>query len=71
MYFSLVKPNKDFRLEDYFPAIINEFSALGREVVINKKSKRIESNIESALLKDDTAIYDLQFRTDRNIKIKN
>jgi predicted nucleotidyltransferase component of viral defense system len=70
MDFSLLQPNKDFRLEDYFTPIINEFGALGREVVINKKSKKSESNIESAFLKDDTAIYNLQFRTERNIKIK-
>jgi len=27
-------------------------------------------NIESAFLKDDSAIYNVQFRTERNIKIK-
>ncbi len=70
MDFSLLQPNKNFRLEDYFTPIINEFGALGREVVINKKSKKSESNIESAFLKDDTAIYNLQFRTERNIKMK-
>jgi len=57
-------------LEDYFKPIINEFSALGREVVINKKVKKNESNIESAFLKDDTAIYNLQFRTERTVRIK-
>jgi len=70
MDFSLLQPNKDFKLEDYFTPIINEFTALGREVVINKKEKKNQSNIESAFLKDDTAIYNLQFRTERNVKIK-
>jgi len=70
MDFSLLEPNKDFKLEDYFTPIINEFTALGREVVINKKEKKNQSNIESAFLKDDTAIYNLQFRTERNVKIK-
>ncbi|MEI8087483.1 MAG: nucleotidyl transferase AbiEii/AbiGii toxin family protein [Paludibacter sp.] len=70
MDFSLLKPNKDFKLEDYFTPIINEFTALGRDVVINKKEKKNQSNIESAFLKDDTAIYNLQFRTERNVKIK-
>lgn len=70
MDFSLLQPNKDFKLEDYFTPIINEFTALGREVVINKKEKKNESTIESAFLKDDTTIYNLQFRTERNVKIK-
>ena len=70
MDFSLLQPNKNFKLEEYFAAIINEFAALGREVVINKKEKKLQSDIESAFLKDDTAIYNLQFRTERNVKIK-
>ena len=70
MDFSLLQPNKEFKLEDYFQPIINEFTALGREVVINKKEKKNESNVESAFLKDDTAIYNLQFRTERSVKIK-
>ena len=70
MDFSLLQPNKEFMLEDYFQPIINEFTALGREVVINKKEKKNQSNIESAFLKDDTAIYNLQFRTERSVKIK-
>ena len=70
MDFSLLQPNKDFKLEDYFAPIINEFTALGRDVVINKKENKNQSNIESAFLKDDTAIYNLQFRTERNVKIK-
>lgn len=35
--FSLLKIDEDFKLEDYFPAIISEFKSLGREVVIVKK----------------------------------
>ena len=68
--FSLLQPNKEFKLEDYFQPIIHEFTALGREVIINKKEKKNESNVESAFLKDDTAIYNLQFRTERSVKIK-
>ncbi|HRZ96766.1 MAG TPA: nucleotidyl transferase AbiEii/AbiGii toxin family protein [Paludibacter sp.] len=70
MDFSLLQPNKKFMLEDYFQPIINEFTALGREVIINKKEKKNQSNIESAFLKDDTAIYNLQFSTERSVKIK-
>ncbi len=68
--FSLMQRNKDFMLEDYFQPIINEFTALGRDVLINKKEKKNESNVESAFLKDDTAVYNLQFRTERSVKIK-
>lgn len=70
MDFSLLQPNMEFKLEDYFTPIIDEFTALGREVVIIKKEKKNESTIESAFLKYDTEIYNLQFRTERNVKIK-
>lgn len=68
--FSLLQPDSDFTLQNYFDSIISEFKALGREVVINKKEKKQQSNVESAFLKDDTAIYNLQFRTEQQIKIK-
>lgn len=70
MDFSLIQSDADFKLEDYFEPIKIEFNALGREVVINKKEKKNQTNVESAFLKDDTAIYNVQFRTERNIKIK-
>ncbi len=70
MDFSLLQQDADFKLEDYFEPIKTEFNALGREVVINKKEKKNQTNVESAFLKDDTAIYNMQFRTERNIKIK-
>jgi len=70
MDFSLLQPDRNFELEDYFEAIKIEFKALGRDIVINKKEKKIRTNVESAFLKDDTAIYNLQFRTEHQIKIK-
>lgn len=70
MDFSLLQADKNFNLENYFETIINEFNGLGRDVVINKKQKKNQTNIESAFLKDGTAIYNLQFKTERSIKIK-
>ena len=68
--FSLVQSDVDFKLENYFEPVITEFKALGRDVVISKKEKKNQTNIESAFLKDDSVQYNLKFRTDRNIKIK-
>ena len=70
MDFSLLHPDESFALENYFEPIKAEFNALGRDILISKKKKKINTNIESAFLKDDTAIYNLQFKTERNIKIK-
>lgn len=70
MDFSLLQKDAGFNLENYFDSVIEEFKALGRDVVINKKQKNKETNIKSAFLKDDTAIYNLHFRTERRIKIK-
>ena len=68
--FSLLQPNSTFALENYFEPIIAEFKALGKEITINKKTKTTQTNVESAFLKENTEIYDLQFATEKRIKIK-
>ena len=70
MDFSLLQADDSFALENYFDAIISEFKTLGRDVVITKKEKREQTNVKSAFLKENTAIYNLQFSTERKIKIK-
>ncbi|MFW6277418.1 MAG: nucleotidyl transferase AbiEii/AbiGii toxin family protein [Prolixibacteraceae bacterium] len=70
MDFSLLQSNETFRLENYFESIIKEFDALGKEVEIQKKEKQTSTNVESAFLKDNTAIYNVRFRTEKQIKIK-
>jgi predicted nucleotidyltransferase component of viral defense system len=70
MDFSLVAKVDSFSLKEYFPAIVAEFKALGRNVVITRKEKRISGNVESAFLKDNTEIYNLTFQTERTIKVK-
>ena len=70
MDFSLLQADENFALENYFDAIIDEFKALGKEVVIQKKAKAEQRNIESAFLKENTEIYNLQFTTEKRIKIK-
>jgi len=70
MDFSLLKANENFCLENYFNTIITEFKAVGREITITKKEKKTQTNVESAFLKDMTEIYNLQFTTERNVKIK-
>ena len=68
--FSLISEDPHFRLEDYFPDIINEFKAAGREVLITKKEKSTPRCVESAFLKDNTEIYNVRFRTEKMIRIK-
>ena len=68
--FSLLKSDEEFKLEDYFSAIIDEFKLAGREVLITKKEKQNFGKIESAFLKDDTSVYDLAFQTEKSLKIK-
>ena len=70
MDFSLLQKDETFRLENYFDAITAEFQAVGREVTITKKEKKTLKNVESAFLKDTTETYNLQFATERNVKIK-
>ena len=70
MDFSLVGKDETFDLESYFSAIIDEFKAAGRDIIITRKEKKKETKVESAFLKDDTAIYDVKFKTEKDLKIK-
>lgn len=70
MDFTLMRKNESFNLEDYFPAVISEFKALGREIEITKKDKKSFGKIESAFLKDNTHVYNLAFQTEKSYKIK-
>jgi predicted nucleotidyltransferase component of viral defense system len=70
MDFTLLKQDDAFHIENYFPTIISEFKALGRDVVITKKEKRNFGKVESAFLKDDTDVYHLAFQTEKSLKIK-
>ena len=70
MAFSLIQKNPDFQFEKYFPAIIEEARLLGREVTITKKDKCNFGRVESAFLKDTTDVYNLNFQTERSLKIK-
>jgi len=68
--FSLIQSEPDFSLEPYFDALIDEFLAMGRKVVISKKEQKKPSAIESAFLKDDTEIYNIRFQSTPKVKIK-
>ena len=62
MDFSLTQRNEIFDLESYFPSIVEEFKATGRNVVITRKEKKNDSRVESAFLKDDSVIYDIMVK---------
>ncbi len=70
MDFSLLEKDENFTLENYFDLIHSEFKAFGREVSITKKNKKYATKVESAFLKDNTEIYNVEFQTERAIKIK-
>lgn len=70
MDFSLLNVDVNYDFEKYFPAIVDEFSLVGREVEIRKKDKKGFGKVESAFLKDNTDVYDVTFRTEKSLKIK-
>lgn len=70
MDFSLIQADRDFSFEEYFPAIVNEFNAVGKDVTISKKEKKTFGRVESAFLKDNSAAFDLKFQTEKSVKIK-
>ena len=70
MDFSLVEKRDDIHIENYFPAIIEEFRLAGHEVTIVKKDKKIFGRVESAFLKENTEAYDIKFQTKKTVKVK-
>ena len=70
MDFSLLSPNENFKFENYFQPIVDEFDALGHKVEITKKDKKIFGRVDSAFLKDNTDVYNIAFQTERSVKVK-
>ncbi len=70
MDFSLVEKNDTIHIENYFQPIVDEFSAVGLQVDIEKKDKKIFGRVESAFLKEDTEAYEIKFQTRKMMKVK-
>ena len=70
MDFSLLSPDEDFKFENYFQPIIDEFDSLGRKVEIKKKDKKTFGRVDSAFLKDNTDVYNIAFQTEKAVKVK-
>jgi len=68
--FSLLAPNLNFRFEDYFPAVVEEFKMAGKDVEIKMKHKGQPSAIESAFLKESSDVFDIGFTTEKRLKVK-
>ncbi len=68
--FSLLQADNNFSLEPYFRTIEDEFNAFGFEVEIVAKQKSVTTDIESAFLKKNSSIYDVQVLGRKTIKIK-
>lgn len=70
MDFSLLEPDLNFRFEDYFPAVVEEFKLAGKDVEIKMKHKGQPSAIESAFLKESSEVFDIGFTTEKRLKVK-
>ena len=70
MDFSLIEKRDDIHIENFFPAIIEEFRLAGHEVSIVKKEKKDFGRVESAFLKENTEAYDISFQTKKSVKVK-
>lgn len=68
--FSLLMPDKDFRLSPYFDKLIEEFAALGFDIEISEKLKTEDTDIASAFLKKSASRYDISIRSQKTLKIK-
>ena len=68
--FTLLSPDNAFSLKPYFEAIYDEFSISGREIIITEKTKSAITSINSAFLKDNTQIFDLNGKLMPKVRIK-
>ena len=69
--FSLLAEDESFNFEDYFDAIRKEFSLAGKDVSVEIKRKAIHlTAIESAFLKETSAVFDLGFTSQKQVKVK-
>lgn len=69
--FSLLGEDADFRFEDYFDAIRDEFALASKDVNIAIKHKAGGlTAIESAFLKESSAVFDIGFTTEKRVKVK-
>lgn len=75
--FSLLQEDKHFKLEKYNEAILTELKSFGLEAEIISKSKQIQSNIDSVVIKTNTKLQllsisagsDITNTVDRNQKV--
>ena len=68
--FSLFKPDPGFDLSIYFDSILAELASYGCEAEIRKKKKTQTTAVESAFLKSDTSIYNIEAELQGKITIK-
>ncbi len=72
--FSLIQPEKDFKIEKYLSSIKVELESLGFEVLTEGKIKKNESTIESAFIKANTLIHllkiNVNLKTHKNALLK-
>lgn len=70
MDFSLIQKDDSVHIENYFQSIVDEFTAVGLQVDIQKKDKKMFGRVESAFLKENTEAYEINFKTRKMIKVK-
>src|SRR6188508_585332 len=52
--FSLLEVNPDFQLQPYLDGLLNEFNALGIDIIVKEKVKSKQTAVDSAFLKPGT-----------------
>jgi len=68
--FSLMQPNLNFNLTQYFPMLEKEVRAFGLNFKMEEKEKTFDSNIRSAFLKGNTKEHLLMFYSNNDMQGK-
>ena len=68
--FSLLEPNRAFRLNPYLQAVEIELNGFGFSVTVQEKTKNIQSTVESAFIKAGTQLHLLKIHVPQTIARK-
>ncbi|EMJ90314.1 nucleotidyl transferase AbiEii/AbiGii toxin family protein [Leptospira meyeri] len=68
--FSLLGRDKQFQIQDYLRSLEDELGSYGFDMSVEVKTKKIESQIQSAFIKGGTLVHLLKIRTNQNLDLR-
>jgi len=68
--FSLLRKSKKFQLQDHLRSLEDELGSYGFDMSVEVKTKKIESQIQSAFIKGGTLVHLIKINTNQNLGLQ-